>query len=749
MVRQRKAPSNEPSTAVGAQKITEILTGEQRACSSQDATHTTILPQESDPVKHDNVESGAGADEVQGLMLDTDKAADKGAHDCDQDDAEQLADETPAHDVKEVATVLDGGLWAEHCQISKSKQKFQPTGVDRSIIAKCKKTVADNKWLALLSDSELYSKVLQETGLTCFGQLVKDKSEARSGSNLGMDYYHGLYTKYSSGAGAIPELKRIVSQKKPGALNPALVKALTRVKLREWDRDDMVEFMDRATKVSSLEADGILLWVAGLRPTTESQQDAILTCMQMVGRLNLGQTNKESVKLLQPLFGMSLMSFWNQVQSTTDPGDFLKEHHHKISCICSPQDVAIVRKASSSWLEASDALGRLSRSPFGRIFFKEPLQKCLSEMVQGILATEVASLCANIELTDALWRDSQQAAVDKISGLQQIQLLPERRKVQLTYGGSKFETKITTLTKLVKLTFYLAVSRVAVKLNLIPEFHCESEFVVHQQVAGSAVQKIDTSIFMPWKRARTTYNRMVDAMQGDDTLSLTLKSCQRKVGLIDPCFHGLAAFVEQQLGSEGRKRLEASARGMMPKAGGELTITDLRQKLNGLQGTKLFKIVNPDVQGSINTLVDTLLALDADREVPAMEMTKFHQDCFESFKLLIEAGVPPNKVYGEEAVQQLLTEIKGAADGDLNADKFCKFLRWSFLLPSDVVEEVSAIRSKWENSQEDVLCSVDLAPVQGPIKKRRTGNRAGSNKKEAAVVKATEDAMSMFFGKCA
>jgi hypothetical protein len=206
------------------------------------------------------------------------------------------------------------------------------------------------------------------------------------------------------------------------------------------------------------------------------------------------------------------------------PTNFLSIHGDIWPIIMPEDSVTKVMAEAQSWESVEVDLNRvISSSLLGKRLFSFAIKQMLSQIVSKKMGFAVEQLWEKPEITLACIRDAKRQALDALQGMDNIELLPGRRELLLTYRGVPVEVKVNSMAEEFDMLVAAKAKGEAVSCGSLPGLFCEEDLVVKGGMKDAKESHIHPEVLQEAKEARCLANGLLqgDSCKNGDTICAT------------------------------------------------------------------------------------------------------------------------------------------------------------------------------------------------------------------------------------
>ena len=398
------------------------------------------------------------------------------------------------------------------------------------------------------------------------------------------------------------------------------------------------------------------------------------------------------------------------------------------------------------WSKLPPAINVLVGSgQIGMRLFSAGLEALLAFQLHELIQKRVSELLRTVgKVTQKTLRVHQAETQKQVSAFAHLDILPQKRKVKVTYRTTRLTLKVQSPPHQVQLTYAAGVKSAGTKSSQLPKLVCEDMLV--QGNDDKIVATFEDNIFVGAKAARARIAQTIDdknATTGDVIHDVVNKS-QEDLYILDPDFAIELAVVDELLGAGSGSRMQTKILECLPSAQKHFLPLVASQNLNTLQLSPAGKMADRSSQSRLTSTMSMVNSLAEDRnpDVREAQASDFMRPVVDRFQYFIKPQRASGKAAGTQYITgaAVLTLLFEGAKEKCEAGKFPKeslttLTTFTFLLTQeqhDARKELTTIM----DSKTDI--SVKVAKSQ---KTKATSAGAGSSKD---ADRATQESIHMF-----
>lgn len=206
------------------------------------------------------------------------------------------------------------------------------------------------------------------------------------------------------------------------------------------------------------------------------------------------------------------------------PKHFLKIHSELWPLVVPEDSVKAVMDEVMHWENVEKDLNRvIASSMLGKRLFNFAIKQMLSQLVSKKIATDVAKLWGQSEVTLACIREQKRNTCEALQEMDNIELLPCRRDLLLVYRGVPVEVRVNSMAEQFDMHVATLAKGEAVECGSLPSLFCEDDLVVKDSMKGAKNSHIHPEVLQEAMEARTLANGLLkgDSCKNGDTICVT------------------------------------------------------------------------------------------------------------------------------------------------------------------------------------------------------------------------------------
>ena len=206
------------------------------------------------------------------------------------------------------------------------------------------------------------------------------------------------------------------------------------------------------------------------------------------------------------------------------PTNFLNIHSDIWPIIMPEDSTNKVMAETTSWESVEHDLNRvISSSMLGKRLFSFAIKQMLSQIVSKSMAAAVGEMWKAPEIILAFIRELKRKTLEAVQEIDNIELLPGKRELQVGYRGAPVELKVNSMAEQFDMLVAALAKGEATQCGMLPGLFCEEDLVDKSSMQGAKASHIHMEVLQEAKEARTLANGLLhgDSCRNGETICAT------------------------------------------------------------------------------------------------------------------------------------------------------------------------------------------------------------------------------------
>lgn len=486
----------------------------------------------------------------------------------------------------------------------------------------------------------------------------------------------------------------------PEPVPPGLMKGVIACRRNHADRTVLLAYLATAPLLNRTSICGLYKLVLTMNPRCHRQLPLCMEVLRYIKRVGCSEHFKPETELLFSFMDTTLVSSFSRggLQALEYLG-----LHKDLAGLVLPQDaLAKVIACKSNWSSVPDELSRLvSSSSIGTELFSGAVVKTLSGSVSKVIGERLGHQPPAIDRASV--DQLRSTILTVVEAIPNVNLLPPRRVVDISYRGALFPWKVSSLSQQVAVAVAAWWKGRAVDEGCLSTCWAD-DIIFPAGVDDKAEPKIvDITMCAASDAARKQmdqyYRAHASALTGKQCLS-TMRTSITKCFAIDPEFFVESMLCEALCGDGSEARLMNRCLALLPTSeSSEHSLESTLQAVTGLCGSGVFKLASLQAQAKIHLCMRWLTSLMDDRQPDlaegsndkSMQQISDKLQYFCVYTKPATGSAPARRFFGSEALSQRFVACNSRLGEDstdpLKLNDVAAFRTYAFLLPPALADK--------------------------------------------------------------
>ena len=336
-------------------------------------------------------------------------------------------------------------------------------------------------------------------------------------------------------------------------------------------------------------------------------------------RNNIAGKHADYFKKVMPHVDKILECRWQQCRKeNVDADEFWSLFRGPLSLIVKPEDWDVLVSATGAWSDHEDLLSRTCRATtIGRSVWSWALPKVIEAKIARTISDGVAAL-EKLVLDQKQVQSTMASIVTKIMGFADLDTLPARRHVEISYRKTALMVTVTSYKKQVELAVGAHVKERAVMLGLVKPVLLEEILIGEVKMESQHLPKIDEALVAPTRILRQKLEELIpeQARSSVDILVQLVGAKETSLLAIDACAAIEISLLTSANTFAGATKLQVAMLACLPEAGEARTIAEALARVNVVLHGELYKICPAVTQSAARSCKEALTFLQQGRCPP-------------------------------------------------------------------------------------------------------------------------------------
>lgn len=263
-------------------------------------------------------------------------------------------------------------------------------------------------------------------------------------------------------------MQRLRKPVPPLPVSGELLKAARATKLTRPCHAHMMSFLASTPKLNQTEMVGVITWALGLHVGSEKQMIPALEFLRFCARIDLFTNHREEYEIILPWMESAVLAAYGRSKiSKSSLDEFLRVNKSILGQFLSLPALERVMAAGSNHESVKDDLETIvSSSPIGAALYSFALVDMLSGAVRSKIQEHIEKCMRESTLNMETLNKYKFQALSAADSLQSVELLPARRRVQISVGKEILEVTVGNISSEVALRFLRHGSQPPARLDI-------------------------------------------------------------------------------------------------------------------------------------------------------------------------------------------------------------------------------------------------------------------------------------------
>ena len=362
---------------------------------------------------------------------------------------------------------------------SRRKRVLDPARVTPALVTK---TLKDNYLAKGLSDEDVYVHKIDGKTLSELTREDLTRRHSDPSFKMGFYYFKTLRDKYRNTEHPSKRLK--VDAASECTPNPALLKAMVRVKKNASDMADIQAFLGSAVSVNRAELVGICRWALDLRPSNGKHLLALVDVLRFFKRMDIKAKYSDVFSAMFTHMEESLCTLRKKNKSV-EAEVFCRLNDDVVTMFLQPSNLDLVLAAQKDYPKVETHIQALvTDSAVGDVVWGFAHLKIIAASVDNVIKEEVLEFSKGV-MNLAAVNNAKFAIAAKANAVVGAEKLPNHRDVQIPFQGESIPGAVTSIQMQVNVSLAACWKGAAVATGLLKPFFSEDSLVLGRSALGT------------------------------------------------------------------------------------------------------------------------------------------------------------------------------------------------------------------------------------------------------------------------